>query len=171
MTSRTWPRTLTLIVTLALAPGWLAAQTLPPFDLTAADGQPVSSASLGRAGRWLLVYVVPGSAPSDRLVQWLGESWPAERLGDLVLIVAAAPADARTYLANKGGQGLDGAAWYADAGNAAWQALRFEGTLAVAGMTDGRLEWKLDGVIEDPMAVTPPMTAWLNAGEAVSPGP
>jgi len=166
MTRRTWLERLILTAALALAPAWLAAQTLPPFELTAPDGQPASSASLDRAGRWLLVYVVPGSAPSDRLVQWLGESWPADRIAGLVLIVAADPADARTYLANKGGPTLDSVTWYADAEAAAWRALRFEGTLAVAGMADGRLEWKLDGVIEDPLAVTPPMTAWLNPGGA-----
>lgn len=164
MTSRTWLRTLTLTAALALAPAWLAAQALPPVELTAPDGQPASTVSIDRAGRWLLAYVVPGSAPSDRLVQWLGESWPAERMGGLVLIVAASPDDARTYLAHKGGPALDGVTWYADPENAAWQALRFEGTLAVAGMTDGRVEWKIDGVIEDPMAVTRPMTAWLNPG-------
>jgi len=161
MTSRTWFGTLALAAALALAPARLSAQSLPAFDLTGPDGQPASSASLERTGRWLLAYVVPGSAPSDRLVQWIGESWPADRLDRLVLIVAAEPDRARAYLADKGSAAVAGAAWYADPGGAAWSALRFEGTLAVVGMADGRVDWKIDGVIQDPLAVTRPIGAWL----------
>ena len=94
-------------------------------------------------------------------MQALGESWDAALLSRIVVIVGADVAAARNHLADKG-QGLhDKVNWYVDADAGAWNALQFEGTLGVAGMDGPRVDWKVDGVINDPSVVEPAMRAWL----------
>jgi len=43
-------------------------------------------------------------------------------------------------------------------------ALRFEGTLGVAGLAGSVIDWKVDGVIQDPSVVAPVVRAWLERG-------
>lgn len=138
------------------------AQGLPAFPLTAADGTLTSSAALEAQGQWLLAYVVPGSAPSDRLVQWLGETWTADRASRIIFIVSGAPEIAKDYLASKGGETLAAdARWFADPQREAWSALAFQGTLAIVGMLDTKIDWKIDGVIADPDVLQPAVTKWV----------
>lgn len=144
-----------------VAPAPASAQTLPAFEVTAPDGQPVASSALAAGSHWVIAYVVPGSAPSDRLVQALGETWATDLLSRIVIIVGADVDAARKYLEDKG-QGVQGkAAWYIDADASAWKALQFDGTLGVAGMDGQRVDWKIDGVINDPSVVEPATRAWL----------
>jgi hypothetical protein len=143
------------------ASGSASAQTLPAFEVTAPDGQPVASTALPSGSHWVIAYVVPGSAPSDRLVQALGEAWAADLLSRIVIIVGADVDAARKYLEDKG-QGVQGkVAWYVDADASAWKALQFDGTLGVAGMDGQQVDWKIDGVINDPSVVEPATRAWL----------
>lgn len=138
------------------------AQALPAFQLRAPDGGTVGSDALPSTGRWVLIYVVPGSAPSDRLIQSLGEDWPAADAARIVIIVGADAARARSYLADKGGAALADATWYADPEHAAWGALGFQGTLGVAGVAESTVDWKIDGVIQDPTVTAPAVRAWLS---------
>ena len=141
------------------------AQSLPAFQLGTRDGGTVGSDVLPTSGQWLLAYVVPGSAPSDRLIQSLGESWSADKAARIVIIVAGDAERAQSYLTHKGGQSLAaGATWYTDRDNAAWTALGFEGTLGVAGIAGSVIDWKIDGVIQDPSVVVPAVNAWLARG-------
>lgn len=139
-----------------------AAQDLPAFTVIAPDGTATPSSVLDRPGQWLLVYVAPGSAPSDRLVQALGESWTDAYAARVIFIVSGSMPDAKAHLAAKGGEALAAnATWYSDADRAAWRALGFEGTLALAGMIGSRVDWKIDGVIADPAVLSPAVEAWL----------
>lgn len=139
-----------------------AAQDLPAFTVTAPDGTSVPGTALDLPGQWLLVYVAPGAVPSDRLVQALGESWTDARAARVIFIVSGSVEAARAHLAAKGGEALAAnAKWYADPDRGAWKALRFEGTLAVAGMIGPRADWKIDGVIADPSVLEPAVRAWV----------
>lgn len=150
-----------IVACAAVAPASASAQTLPAFEVTAPDGQRVASSAFTVGSPWVVAYVVPGSAPSDRLVQALGETWAADLLSRIVIIVGADVETARKYLADKG-QGVQGkVTWYVDADASAWKALQFDGTLGVAGMDGQRVDWKIDGVINDPSVVEPATRAWL----------
>lgn len=146
-----------LVITSAV----LGAQSLPTFRLAARDGTTVGSEVLPSTGHWLLVYVVPGSAPSDHLVQSLGESWSAETSSQIVIVVGADAKTSDAYLADKGTRAMAGATWYADPSNEAWVALGFQGTLGVAGVSGSVIDWKIDGVINDPSVLAPVTRAWL----------
>lgn len=150
-----------IVACATVAPASAPAQTLPAFEVTAPDGQPVASSAFAAGSHWVIAYVVPGSAPSDRLVQALGETWAADLLSRIVIIVGADVNAARRYLEDKG-HGVQGkVVWYVDADASAWQALQFEGTLGVAGMDGQLVDWKIDGVISDPSVVEPATRAWL----------
>ena len=158
-------RAAVLAAALTATAGTLGAQTLPALQLGTRNNTTVGSDALPSTGQWLLVYVVPGSAPSDRLVQALGESWTPDKAARIVFIVAANAEQAQAYFAAKGGQALGGGAvWYTDADNTAWAALGFQGTLGVAGVVGSMIDWKIDGVIQDPSVVAPVVNAWLASG-------
>jgi hypothetical protein len=134
----------------------------PSFALTAPDGSVKTSEVLERPGQWVLVYAVPGSAASDRLVQWLGEGWSAQDSERILFVISGKREAAATYLAAKGGEALaKGARWFADPEGDAWKGLKLQGSLAVVGMVDSRIDWKLDGIIADPSVLQDPITRWL----------
>lgn len=141
------------------------AQQLPSFHLISRTGVVTSDTVLPATGKWLLVYVVPGSAPSDRLIQSLGESWSADTAARIVLIVSGDAEKAHAYLADKGSAALAAGTWYADPASEAWTALGFQGTLAVAGVAGNKVDWKIDGVIQDPDVVAPALRAWLSIAD------
>jgi hypothetical protein len=152
-----------LFAALCLVSSPAAAQPLPQVALTSPAGVTVDGTVLQAAGQWLLAYVVPGSAPSDRLVQALGEKWTPERGARIILIVSGPVDAARAYLTAKGGEALgSGATWYSDTDGTAWSALKFQGTLAIAGVVGTTIEWKLDGVINDPDVLQQPIATWLD---------
>jgi hypothetical protein len=142
----------------------VSAQELPPFVVTSANGAPADAAAVQAAGPWVLAYVVPDSAPSNRLVRSLAEHWSAGQAARIVFIVSGTPEAAKAYLLSTGGEALAGARWYADPQGAAWKALKFDGALAVAGIDGGRIDWKVDGVIMDPAVLLPAVDKWLGGG-------
>ena len=146
----------------AAAAASAVGQDLPAFTVTAPDGTPTSSSVLERPGQWLLVYVAPGSVPSDRFLQALGESWSDARAARVIFLVSGSVEGARAHLAAKGGESLAAnATWYADPDRAAWKALGFTGTLAVAGIIGAHSDWRIDGVISDPSVLDPSVQAWI----------
>lgn len=145
---------------------WLSsasiAQDLPAFSVTAPNGAKTDIAAMPGAGQWILAYVFPGSAPSDALVESLGQSWDGAHAAKTVFVVFGTADAARAYLLKKGGPTLAAdARWYADEQGTAWKTLRFSGTLAVAGMNGASLDWKMDGVIRDVSVVLPAIGKWL----------
>jgi hypothetical protein len=151
-------------VSIALTGAPLHAETppLPAFEVKAPDGSVASSADLGGPERWLLVYVVPSSVGADRLLPVLREKWSDALAAGLVFVVRGTPAEARAYLQEKGGAPLvESARWYADPDGSAGRALERQGGLALFGIEHRAVDWKLDGVLEDPAALDAVIHAWL----------
>ena len=149
-------------IVVAAAPLHAAAPALPAFEVKAPDGTTVASSDLGGPGRWLLVYLVPSSAGADRLLPVLGEEWSDSLAARLVFVLSGTPDEARSYLERKGGAALaEGARWYADPDGSAGRTLERQGGLALFGVERGAVDWKLDGVLEDPAALRPVIHAWV----------
>ena len=148
----------------------LAAAGQPPavgtFSVASADGQAVSAAAVFAGERKVVVYVAPAIAPAAPLLETLRKAYDnagafRERWDSrLVVIVASPPAEARRWLERSWGDG-DLPTWYADPDAAGWRALRFDGTMGVVGTSNGNVEWKLDGVINDPAVLEPAVRAWI----------
>jgi hypothetical protein len=158
-----------LVCTLLAA---LAGQAPAPdrtFTVVSAEGTPVNGAAVLSGERKVIVYVAPGE-PSARVIGSLRKLWDgAGALSDkwaarLVVVVAAPVNDAGVWLRERWGQGPL-PRWYADPKAAGWRALGFDGTLGVAGFANGIVEWKLDGVINDPAVLEPAMRAWIEGVE------
>jgi hypothetical protein len=134
---------------------------LPAFDLVAADGRTVSSSALSQEQQWLLVYVTPGCLPCDRLVKALGE-WRSPLADARTVLVVGAPAgEATKYLAATRPAALAGVPAYTDPSRKIHEALKIGGAPALIGIKDGRVEWTLGGVLNDPRAVESVIRAWV----------
>lgn len=136
------------------------------FPLIAPDGTRVEAAGVLAGDRKVVVYVSPELEPGGRLiaaVRGWSQDDPARWRERVVVIVAAPVSDAREWLqAQWGADQLP--AWFADPDAAAWRALGFQGNVAVAGLADAAVEWKLDGVIADPAVVELPLRTWIHGG-------
>ena len=154
---------LVLLAVALLAVPPLRADPLPDFQVKAADGTVVASADIGGgAHRWLLVSLTRGSVGADRLLPVLAAEWNDALAAGLVFVVEGTAAEARAYLESKGGAALaETARWFADADGSARHALQRQGGLALFGVEDGAVDWKLDGVLEDPAALDPVIQAWV----------
>jgi len=134
---------------------------LPSFTLVSSDGLTVTSTALSQEPQWLLVYVTPACPSCDRLMKALGE-WRSPLIdARSVLVVGAAPAEASRYLAAIRPASLDGVASYTDGSLQAHRALQLGGAPALIGIKDGRIEWTLDGVLNDPSAVESVVRSWI----------
>jgi hypothetical protein len=71
------------------------------------------------------------------------------------------PAD---WLATQWGEG-EPPPWFADPDTMAWRALDFQGTLEIAGVANGLVDWKIDGVIDDPAVVESAVRAWTEGAK------
>jgi hypothetical protein len=139
-----------------------AAPPLPAFEVKAPDGSAAASTDIGGADRWLLVYLVPSSTGADRLLPVLRDEWNDTLAAGLVFVVAGTPDEARAYLKSKGEAAIvEGARWYADADGSAGRALERQGGLALFGVEHRAVDWKLDGVLEDPAALDAVIHAWI----------
>ena len=142
-----------------------APQGPPPFVVTAADGRSVAGASLLAGDRKVIVYLEPDLEPAERLVDAL-KQWSADEPAwrqRVVIVVAAPLAAAREWLIGRWGDG-ELPAWVADVDAEGWRAFGFQGSIGVAGVENGAVDWKLDGVIDDPSVVERPMRAWTGIG-------
>jgi hypothetical protein len=133
----------------------------PAFSVTDLTGAEVASASLAAEGRWLAVYVTPGSAPA---VEWL-------RLFDSPTLAAFAPRLAivvgETDLAGAAAlrerhPALHTARWYVDATGAAHTALVVSGVPFAWGMDGADARWRLVGVLPDQAVVTSLLQTWVS---------
>ena len=154
-----------LMLSLVLAAMPASPAGPPPFTVTTQAGTAVAGASLLAGDRHVLVYVAPGLEPAARLIDAL-RKWSQDdaRWRTSVVVVVAAPVDrARSWLRERWGDD-ELPNWVADANSQGWRALGFEGTVGVAGVENGTVDWKLDGVIADPSVVEPSMRAWTGIG-------
>jgi len=156
-----WAALPSLLVTLASVVGVAAEKRpLPPFDVTTPAGATVGAASLGTPGQWLMVYVAPDSAPSARLVKAL-QSWQSPALVErTVIVIGGTLADARRFVDQQVGA-ASSLRWVADPASAGWKALRLSGTPTLVGVKDGRIEWVLAGVLNDPKALESVVRSWV----------
>jgi hypothetical protein len=138
-----------------------ATQATAAFTVVASDGQVQPGSALLAGERKVVLYISPDLEPAARLLEalrgWTGadERWR----GRVVVIVAGPWQDARQWLTQRWGDG-ELPAWAADPDFQGWRALGFQGTIGVAGVEKGSIDWKLDGVITDPSIVEPSIRAW-----------
>jgi len=131
---------------LAPAPAGAADRPLPDFAVTASDAATVSSAQLGDADRWLLIYIRPDCAPCDSVVYlWSDGDAPAAPSRVRVIVGAASPAVLAQVQAKY--PLLNGAAWYADSNGEAARALGLTGAPVLLGMRGTAIAWTSHGLL------------------------
>ncbi len=161
-TTRRWLVTLTITLALGIAATLDASEKrpLPAFPLTMLDGSPTNSIAAAGGGTRLIVYVSPGSAPSDRLVRAL-KQWDSEALrGRTLVILGNHRADAQKWVDAAGADAL--AVPYAvDEGGEGRRALSLTGAPHLLGIADGRIEWAISGVLNDPRILESVIRTWL----------
>ena len=154
-----------LVVALALAVPLVASEKrpLPDVAATAADGSRISLAALAAEGHWLLIHVATDSTPSARLVAGLKE-WQAEvpQLADRAVLVFSGSADQVGQFVSGRGDGMPAGRWLVDADGSAAKALRVTGAPTIIGVADGRIEWVLTGVLNDPKTFQKALTGWVS---------
>lgn len=134
---------------------------LPEFSVTTLEGAVVPVASLGMQGQWLIVYVGPDSAPSGRLLQAM-KAWEASAtIAQRSLVVVGGEADSARQLIAKLADDAPAVRWVTDPTQAAWKALRLSGTPTIVGVRDGRVEWALAGVLNNPATLESVVTSWV----------
>ena len=157
----TWALAVALVIASRAPVAASEKRPLPEFTVTTLEGAAVPVASLGQQGQWLIVDVAADSAPSGRLLQamkvWESAAAVAQRS---VVVVAGEAANARTLIARLGDD-APGVRWVADPSSAAWKALRLTGTPTLVGVRDGRIEWVLAGVLNDPRVLESAVTSWV----------
>lgn len=141
----------------------LAAPAVGTFSVFAASGTRVDGRELIARDRPLVVYLVPESEASSRVLVALREWWQPGWNGRVVLVFGAPLDTSRAWFEQTWGDG-ERPEWFADPDTAAWKALQLQGTLGVAAIDQGRVEWKIDGVIADPSVLQPAMRAWIEGG-------
>jgi hypothetical protein len=147
-----------LALLLSAAP---ATAAVAPFTVVAPNGDQVAGTTILAGERKVVVLVTPASEAAVRLVNALAR-WssgePRWRSRVVIIVRAPLPQAHEWLMAQWGGEDLP--PWGANADASAWQSLGFQGLVGVAGVENGAIDWKLDGVIDDPSAVELPMRAW-----------
>jgi hypothetical protein len=135
---------------------------LPDVAVTASDGSRVPLPALGSDGAWLLIYVGTASTPSARLVAALKE-WQGEvpEIGRRVVLLFPGPVDEARRFVEARGDDMPAVRWVVDADGTAAAALRVTGTPTIIGVADGRIEWVLSGVLNEPTTFQRAITGWV----------
>ena len=152
-----WWTAVVVALGLAGAPARAAeAPSLPAFELTALDGQPVGSSSLVVPGRSLVLYLSPNAAGSHAL---LGSLRAEDPLSRVAVIVGGSKEEAQALARSV--PELKGARFFADPGRSAFAALSLRGVPATMGLRDGKLVWTWLGAGEDAAALRSRLVGWL----------
>jgi hypothetical protein len=162
-------RRLASVVTLGL--GVLAMATaaahagqrrpVPDIQLLGRDGRNVSLAAGLPTGPSIVIFVAPGSKPSERLLEAMAVWRPAVDLTRLVFVVDGRSPDAGQWLARyfpASGEGVP--LVLVDADGKGRTALAIAGAPALLGITAGEIRWDLVGVLNDPSALEPMIRNW-----------
>jgi hypothetical protein len=108
-----------------------------------------------------MIYVTPTCPPCDRLIAALAK-WQStlatERL--IVIIGGDAAAAARYATEHMAATPIE---WYADSTGAARRSLGIQQSLALVAVENGRIEWVVSGVLNDPSALEPLVRTWTAA--------
>ncbi len=149
-------------VALALASPLVASEKrpVPAFALTMLDGTTVDGAATLATGTTLVVYVAPGSGPSDRLVRAL-KDWDSDALRTRTLVIVGTDADAARQWVSGAGDALLPARYAVDSRGDVRRALKLTGAPHLLGIADGRIEWAISGVLNDPRMLESVIRTWV----------
>jgi hypothetical protein len=146
-----------LLATALVSPAAAADSQLPASTVEASGGAQVPLSDLG-SSHWLLVYVVPESRPSTRLIDAL-RAWELPTHESLVFVVGGSREEAARFAAAD--HGLPGARWAIDPAGDAWRDLQLSGAPSLFGIEQAAIRWRLAGVLNDPQTFKSVVVSWL----------
>lgn len=146
---------LTFCASSALA---LDQNVLPAFDLVSPTGAAVASSELSKEAHWLLIYVSTACGSCDRLLSALEQWRPTLPQGRIVVVIRGQRDTAQAYATQHADAA--GMAWYADADQNGARALGLQRVPALVAVENGRIEWVVTGVLNDPSALEPIVRNW-----------
>jgi hypothetical protein len=165
----TMTRRLVSVVTLGL--GVLAMATasvqagqrrpVPDIQMPGRDGRNASLRASLPAQPSIVIFVAPGSAPSELLLEAMATWTPAIDLTRLVFVVDGRSPDAGQWLARylpPNGEGVP--LVFFDVDGKGRTALAISGAPALLGIAAGEIRWDLVGVLNDPSALEPMIRNW-----------
>jgi hypothetical protein len=144
----------------AASQGMPPRQPLPAFTVTAPDGQTLRGEAMAPADRWLIVYVAPDCQPCASLLKSLADWSSPDLLGRTVLVFAGSR-DAASAAAGALPDAIAGLRWFVDDAGHAAGALQLQHAPALLGVREGRLEWKLGGVLNSPGVLQSVVRTWV----------
>jgi hypothetical protein len=136
------------------------SRPLPLFTVYDAAGAAATSATFAAARRTVVVFVRPGCRPCDQLLGTLARIAEPALASRVVLVIASPVEDAAAFAARSLPAGVEGAAWFADAGGEAWSALELKGLPVMMAVEGQRIEWTLSGAA-DKRLVESVVRSWL----------
>ena len=158
-----WLGAAVLLAFVAWAPFTLAAAgrgPVPPFPLTLVDGTPTNSIGEIGNGVRLIVYLSPGSPPSDQLARSL-KQWDSPALRARTLVVLGRDlANAREWI-RAAGDDLQPLRFAVDVGGEGFRALRLTGAPHIVGVEDAQVAWVVSGVLKTPGMLESVVKTWV----------
>lgn len=156
-------KTLFMAAAVLLTAGAAAAQdrAIPEFVVTHPDGHEVASTVMSAQPKWLFVYLTPNCRPCNTFMRALPKWQSADLMARVVLVVSGPRAEARAWIEKSLPPELQSLAWYSDPDRAAAKALDLNGAPSLIGIRDGKIEWELAGVLNDPAALESVVRSWV----------
>jgi hypothetical protein len=143
--------------------GTAAAQdrAVPEFTVHDASGGYVASAVLAAQPKSLVVYLGPDCRSCASFMRALPK-WQSPGLQTrLILLVMAKPADAAKWIEQTLPEEMRAITWYADPDRSAAKALKLTSAPVLLGVREGKIEWQLAGVLNDPAALESVVRSWV----------
>jgi hypothetical protein len=154
------------VVLLALLAGSLPVKAiergpLPAFTTVTATGAAVTSAALSSETKWLLIYVVPGNPACNKMLTAL-QAWASPAfLSRVVIVVGGKRESAQRFIESRATTTTGAYNWYADPDGSAAKTLQIQSVPTVVAVTQGKIEWTLGGVLNDPSAIESALRTWI----------
>ena len=133
--------------------------SLPQSAVQTVDGAPLSLDQASTTGQQVLIYVLPGSTVSRRLLDAI-RGWELPSPANVFIVVGGTRADAVAFA--KVDEGLASVRWLVDPDGAARTDLQVTGVPTLFGIRNGVIEWRLAGVLNDPEALRSIVTQWTS---------
>lgn len=163
MTRRTLSTVGAIATALFLALPVFAGQKrpVPDVQMLGRDGKTASLKAGLPAKPVVVIYVAPGSAPCERLLEAM-RSWdPPVDPKRVVFVVDGRSEEAGPWLAQYLPPASDGVpAVYFDIDGKGRTALQVSAAPTLLGVTGGEIRWDLAGVLNDPAALEPVVRNW-----------
>lgn len=151
------------LVSISPAASALAGQRrpVPEVALLGRDGRAASVKAAIGDRTVVVVYLMPATAPSERLLEAMKTWSPPVDPGRVVLVVDGQSADAGQWLAAHLAPGGDaGPAVFFDVDGSGRKALGVTGAPTLMGVEKGEIRWDLAGVLNEPAALEPVLRNW-----------